>query len=505
MASVSGLGSSEPPVTIVRRNYKAVSRSDLEEALSRSDWSALYAIRDVEDVLAFITANIIEALDLICPPKRITVKKGHDLYLANDTLRLMAVRDIASGAKYKALRNRVVSMVKRDKIMTNLGKLRSSPGDPKLPWRLANQALGKQAHSKLPAHLSVNGVDTIREAATAAAMGNFYVKKIDKLRASLPIPPFRPCPPRATAGKFSFSFTNAAKVTKIIRQLKPTEAVGLDGIPVSILKKGIEVLASPLAHLVNMSMASRVFPSGFKLGKVIPVHKGKGKCCLDPASYRPVSILVAMSKVLEVAVKDDLEKFFATTVALPTTQFGFRPGRSTVQALASAHASWTTSIKEDKKVGIMAFDLSAAFDTISKDQLLPKLQAMGIGGTPLKWFDSYMTGGCQCTGWNDTLSNFNDVKFGVRQGSILGPLLFLALVADMPAHLGLGNLDHMGYAEDTCVWASGTNLETVRSTSQHYPKRIPSRPRLGTEHQPWPVWPNTSPEDDICASWPEAF
>jgi hypothetical protein len=90
MAMVSGLGSSEPPVTIVRRNYKAVSRSDLEEASSRSDWSALYAIRDVEDVLAFITANIIEALDLICPPKRITVKKGHNLYLANDTLRLMA-------------------------------------------------------------------------------------------------------------------------------------------------------------------------------------------------------------------------------------------------------------------------------------------------------------------------------------------------------------------------------------------------------------------------------
>jgi hypothetical protein len=138
----------------------------------------------------------------------------------------MAARDIASGAKY-----RVASMVKRDKIMTNLGKLRSSPGDPKLLWRLANQALGKQTHSKLPTHLSVNGVDTIGEAATAAAMGNFYVEKIDKLGASLPIPLCQPCPPRATAGTFSFSFTNAAKVTKITRQLKPTEAVGLDGIP----------------------------------------------------------------------------------------------------------------------------------------------------------------------------------------------------------------------------------------------------------------------------------
>jgi hypothetical protein len=100
----------------------------------------------------------------------------------------------------------------------------------------------------------------------------------------------------------------------------------------------------------------------------------------------------------------------------------------------------------------MAFDLSCAFDTVAKDRLLTKLQAMGINGTELAWFDSYMTGGLQAVMWDGIRFMFVGVRFGVRQGSILGLLLYLCHIADLPDCLGLGEKGNWGNADDTGVW-----------------------------------------------------
>lgn len=236
----------------------------------------------------------------------------------------------------------------------------------------------------------------------------------------------------------------------------------MDGIPVSVLKKGAMVLSSPIAHVINRSLASGTVPCGFKVGCVIPVHKGKGKSVTDPASYRPISILPALSKVLEAVVKADLESHLAKVDALPNSQFGFRPHRSSTAALATAHAQWLRGSQEGKVVGVLAFDLSSAFDTVDKAQLLPKLTALGIQGTARNWFESYLSGGRQCVDWNGTRSCFADVKFGVRQGSILGPILFLVLMADLPNCLNIDQDATVGYADDICIWAVGKDLNSVK-------------------------------------------
>ncbi|QQP49566.1 Uncharacterized protein FKW44_010277, partial [Caligus rogercresseyi] len=179
----------------------------------------------------------------------------------------------------------------------------------------------------------------------------------------------------------------------------------------------------------------------------------KGKPATDPASYRPICILPALSKVLETVVKSDLEDHLAKTEALPNTQFGFRKSRSTTAALATAHAKWLEAEQRGKVVGVLGFDLSAAFDTVNQLQLLPKLEKLGIAGTQLKWFHSYLTGGYQRVVWNGTESVFLPVEYGVRQGSILGPILYLVLVADVTSCVGVGNEDNSGYADDFFLWA----------------------------------------------------
>jgi hypothetical protein len=448
---------------IVRRNYKAILRGEFQAALELWPWDAVYGLESVEDVHAFVVKGITAALDLIAPAKAIKVRRGADLYLSPETLDMMVARDRAlPGKDYRRLRNKVSSMVKRDKMRTNLEKLRKANNDPKVLWGLANSALGKP-QSSLPASLVVDGHTTVGNAAAAKTMNDFYINKVDKLRADIPtVSPPTSDWPKSTA-PFAFSFACAGKIAKTILALKNTDALGLDGIPVSVLKKGVEVLASPIAHLINRSLASGVVPSGFKSACVIPIHKGKGKNTADPASYRPVSILPALSKVLEAVVKADLESHLARVGALPNSQFGFRPGRSCTAALATAQAKWIQGSQEGNVVGILAFDLTAAFDTVDKAQLLPKLAALGITGSALAWFTSYLSGGMQCVDWNGTRSSLNKVKFGVRQGYILGPILYLILVADMPDCLGIGEEDNSGYADDTAIWAVGRDLTSVKA------------------------------------------
>jgi hypothetical protein len=169
----------------------------------------------------------------------------------------------------------------------------------------------------------------------------------------------------ARVAPFSFHFAKAGRVAKVIKTLNNTEALGVDGIAVSILKKGSEVLSGPLAHLINRSQADGVVPRGFKLGIIHPVFKGGGKCQKEPGSYRQISILPAMSKVLEIWVKTDLEAHLAAVNGLPQTKFGFRPKRSCATALSHVQAGWLHGVKAGKVVGVMAFDLCAAFDTVS--------------------------------------------------------------------------------------------------------------------------------------------
>jgi hypothetical protein len=179
---------------------------------------------------------------------------------------------------------------------------------------------------------------------------------------------------------FHFKFKNAKRTSEAIKGLNNTKALETDGIPTSVLKKGVEVLAGPISHLVNRSLAEGRVPAIFKIGLVHPIHKGKGKPREDLGSYRPVSILPAMSKVLETLEKGDLQEHLKRVNGLPGSQYGFRPKRSCTSALAHAQACWLSGAAKGKVVGLMAFDLSAAFDTVASDQLVPTLRALGVTG-----------------------------------------------------------------------------------------------------------------------------
>jgi hypothetical protein len=408
--------------------------------------------------------------------------------LTRETLEAMRKRDLATGQRYRGLRNEISRLVRRDKQDSNLLSLTKAKNDPKVLWSLADQALGKDRPS-LPASITGASGPTTTSMEAAKMMNKFFVDKVDNLRKKALCPrapeeapevpeevpnvagdvPYTrqdacqvpqevgnvtqevnnvrqevsdvrqgPADDNVTSGryvhnvqKFFFKFTNAKKTTKTIRGLNNTEALGLENVPTSVLKKGVEVLAGPVAHLINRSLAEGKVPAQFKIGRVQPIHKGKGKPREDLASYRPVSILPALSKVMETHVKENLEDHLRK-----------------VNGLSGA--------AKGQVVGLMAFNLSAGFDTKAAEQLSPTLQALGVTGRGLRWFLCYMTGGRQSVVWDGTVSSLIDVLYGVRQGSILGPLLFIILTSGMAEFLGVKEEENIVYGTTLTSGRRGT-------------------------------------------------
>ena len=212
-----------------------------------------------------------------------------------------------------------------------------------------------------------------------------------------------------------------------------------------------------LAHLINCSQKSGIFPENGKIARVIPVYKGKGsKHSFE--NYRPISLLPVFSKIIERLIYNKIFEFLVRYEILFESQFGFRAGHNTMHATLDFIKTIEDSIEAGNfAIGIFC-DLSKAFDTLNHEILLEKLEHYGIRDTALTWFKSYLDGRHQYVELNGYKSTTLPLEVGVPQGSILGPLLFLLYINDLPSAT---NLKSVMFADDTNLLILGNNLEAL--------------------------------------------
>jgi hypothetical protein len=250
--------------------------------------------------------------------------------------------------------------------------------------------------------------------------------------------------------------TGPCQVGDTIKLLVSKSSTDLDGISIKLLKAVRAEIESPLAHAFNLSLTTGEFPHRLKASKVVPIHKAGDRTNCD--NYRPITLVNAFSKILEKIVYHKLTHHLESNQLIHKHQYGFQRHRSTEHALIHVMNTISTALNKNKYCIGIFLDLKKAFDTVPHALLLKKLQKLGITGTALNWFSSYLSNRTQKVEVNGTLSDSQELNMSVFQGTCLGPILFLCFINDLP---NATDLLAVLYADDTTGLDSDSELPTL--------------------------------------------
>ena len=211
-----------------------------------------------------------------------------------------------------------------------------------------------------------------------------------------------------------------------------------------------------------MSLIEGIVPSSMKSAVIKPLLKKENLDCNILKNYRPVSNLTFLSKVLERVVAKQLKEYMSNNNLQEPFQSAYKQYHSTESALLMVHNDILCAMENQGVTLLVLLDLSSAFDTIDHPVLLSRLQHhLGINGTILAWFESYLSDRTQCVHINGKSSAPQPLQYGVPQGSVLGPLLFSIYILPLGDIIRRHGMKLHIYADDTQVYVSVLQLPLV--------------------------------------------
>ena len=303
----------------------------------------------------------------------------------------------------------------------------------KKTWAKINEILSnKKKDSELPSYFCDGNNILTKSEDIADCFNRFFCNIGPKLANSIQGPPgksYQDYLKQNILSSFSFSTVDTDFVQKMISELKSKSSFGHDGVSSILLKKLSPEIHEVLTCIINQSLMTGIFPNSLKIAKISPIYKKEDPHLTD--NYRPISLLPVISKVFEKAAFKQLYDYFNENKLLYKSQYGFRKKHSTELAGLEFNDKIINYLDEGKLPLAIFLDLSKAFDTIDHDILIHKLHFYGVAGNSLNWFKSYLTNRKQYVQFKDSISSQSEIKTGVPQGSILGPLLFIIYMNDV--------------------------------------------------------------------------
>ena len=372
---------------------------------------------------------------------------------------------------YNKFRNRVNRELKKSKINFYTNYFETNDKNIKKTWEGIKSLVNiKKANINTINQLKSNGNIIDNPKSIAQKLNDFFVNVGPNVEKTVPANPVgRPESFLKERNQFNFlvTFISNEDVFDIIKNLD-NKAIGPYGLPVDLLKMIPDLIIFPLCQIINLSFTSGKFPDVLKIAKVVPIFKSGSP--VDVNNYRPISLLSIFDKIIEKLMYKQLYEFLTNNNILHTNQFGFRKNMSTSLALIQITERIREAI-DKKKIGCGIFiDLSKAFDTVNHKILLKKLEHYGIRGTPLRWFESYLSNRKQYVFLNGESSSLESLTCGVPQGSVLGPLLFLIYINDLPNISK--KLEFFLFADDTNLYYESKSLEDLEKTVNKELKKL---------------------------------
>jgi len=238
-----------------------------------------------------------------------------------------------------------------------------------------------------------------------------------------------------------------------------------------LLKIGAEYIAPVLTKLINISLTQSHVHDDWKLAKVTPIYKGKGSVD-DYGNYRPISVICHIAKIIEKVILVQLKDYLYDHQFISNVQSAYTKNHSTTTALHKVLSDVLDGINNNETNAMCFIDLQKCFDTIDRDILLKKLEQYGIRDGSLNWFKSYLKYRKQSVKANGFSSSFMEVIYGVPQGSILGPILFLLFINDLPMCLESSYCNL--FADDTIIYNQSHEIADAQQKLQNDLKNLES-------------------------------
>ena len=305
----------------------------------------------------------------------------------------------------------------------------------KKTWELINSIRGKNKRSIKPSFI-IDNVRITERRIIATKFNEYFVSIATNMNTKaasdnsyIPLeelPQFDTFLVESCTDSVYFEDCTAVEIEDIIVDLDVGKS---SDIPIKVVKSSNKIISPILQQHFNNCMKHGVFPQDLKVGSITPIYKKDNEECLE--NYRPVSTLPIFGKIFEKIIYSRLYKFLVSKNIISECQFGFRKSHSTSHALNYSVEEIDKQLKAGKHVLGIFIDLSKAFDTINHEKLIYKLDNYGIRGTPLALISDYLSNRTQYTSVLGEKSEKLKVLYGVPQGSVLGPLLFLLYINDL--------------------------------------------------------------------------
>ena len=461
------------PNTFQKREINSAKISMLEQNLVHTDWSSV--TNEKNPVIAYknffqlfyktfnmhcpvITKRIKNKRDIPLHPwmtKGLLVSRKRKEKLLKEKLKLKTEESKLKFYEYKRLYEKIIMNAK----MTFYKReFESASGNSKKTWDILKEAtkLGnKNVKPNFPSSFK-KGEGMTKNTLEIANGFNEYFATVGSKIAQEIVKPDEKAEDFVGGSSKVFKFQEICRESIIVyaSKLKNKHSAGWDGLSSHVLKQITPSLIDPLTHIFNLSLRTGYIPPEFKVSRVIPLYKDGEKDVFG--NYRPISLLTSFSKLFEIIVNEQIRNYFNCFQLFSKNQFGFRLGSEPSMAV-SKFVDAIFKAQNEISLGIF-IDARKAFDTIDHNILLKKLHRYGFHGAEIRLVENYLKNRYQVTEINGEVSNLIRILAGVPQGSILGPLLFLIYINDLPKASAFSSFL---FADDTSLHMSDKNLKNL--------------------------------------------
>ena len=302
--------------------------------------------------------------------------------------------------RYKNYRNIYNTLLRKSKKLHISRSLSDNKHNPKKTWEILNNIIGCNKSASKVTELNINGQTICDSKIIAEEFNNFFTGVGQRISDSIDrvsIEPESYLDEANNLPSFEFDEIGPILICDILKSFESKKSVDIDGINTNLLKYLNTTISTPLAHIFNLSLKNGKFPSNLKKSRVVPIFKaGDPKNC---DNYRPISLVSAISKILEKIVAIKLTNYLDINKLIYNKQFGFQRSLSTEHNLLHLTNFVSKAINDDEYCIGIFLDLKKAFDVVNHKILLKKLKNLGLKGTSLLWFESYLEGRSQFFGY----------------------------------------------------------------------------------------------------------